>query len=430
MKTLDLHGLDLAPAQAWGSVRLVPLIRRRVREDLRLARRRYDEDLAVVSLDGGILDAGIKYVSFVPHGLVASWSNDGSAAASLGGAMAARAAKTGAAPLEQQMSLSPGLRAAGGRGSGSPKAAWRPGRGRIATAPEEPHHAKDGKAFGRVARVLHRMVKREDDRSLRFLPLHLAMEGLLALCFGGPDVAWPEWSRRALARGLDPREEQSISGAALPGFADALRVFEIHERQCGVLVFVADALASAFVVPHPDDYRALHRSLLEDFYGELLYRYGGLHPEATFAEATIDASSVASLADLRAALAGVRRDWADFGALLASSALGRALRSEEVYRLGAFRLCRFTTDLSLHEENHLGEAIVRDDGTTEYLKTYRLSDAQARRAHLLSKLREHGWKLDRTAEALGTTPLDLVQRLDRAGFAHLIVPALVAAARA
>ena len=370
MKTLDLHGLDLAPAQAWGSVRLVPLIRRRVREDLRLARRRYDEDLAVVSLDGGILDAGIKYVSFVPHGLVASWSNDGSAAASLGGAMAARAAK------------------------------------------------KDGKAFGRVARVLHRMVKREDDRSLRFLPLHLAMEGLLALCFGGPDVAWPEWSRRALARGLDPREEQSISGAALPGFADALRVFEIHERQCGVLVFVADALASAFVVPHPDDYRAL------------LYRYGGLHPEATFAEATIDASSVASLADLRAALAGVRRDWADFGALLASSALGRALRSEEVYRLGAFRLCRFTTDLSLHEENHLGEAIVRDDGTTEYLKTYRLSDAQARRAHLLSKLREHGWKLDRTAEALGTTPLDLVQRLDRAGFAHLIVPALVAAARA
>ena len=40
----------------------------------------------------------------------------------------------GAASSEQQVSLSPGLRAAGGRGSGSPKAAWRPGRGRIATA--------------------------------------------------------------------------------------------------------------------------------------------------------------------------------------------------------------------------------------------------------------------------------------------------------
>ena len=45
----------------------------------------------------------------------------------------------GAAPLEQQMSLSSGLRAAKGRGLGSPEAAWRPGRGRIATVPEEPH---------------------------------------------------------------------------------------------------------------------------------------------------------------------------------------------------------------------------------------------------------------------------------------------------
>ena len=45
----------------------------------------------------------------------------------------------GVALLEQQMSLNPGLRAAAGRGSGSPKAAWGPGRGRIATAPEELH---------------------------------------------------------------------------------------------------------------------------------------------------------------------------------------------------------------------------------------------------------------------------------------------------
>ena len=49
----------------------------------------------------------------------------------------------GAAPLEQQMSLSPGLRAAGGRGLGSPEAAWRPGRGRLATVPQEPHPSED-----------------------------------------------------------------------------------------------------------------------------------------------------------------------------------------------------------------------------------------------------------------------------------------------
>lgn len=222
MNTLDLHGLDLAPAQVWGNVRLVPLLRRDVRGDLRLARRRYDERFTVVSLDGELLAPGVKYASFVPHGLVASWSSDGSPVASMGAALG---------------------------------------------------KARDGKTLGRCVRVLHRMARRESDHTLRFLPLHLAMDGFLALCFGGPDVTWPEYSRRAISHGLDPRVEDSFSGAALPGFADALRVFEIHERQVGVLVFVADALASAFVVPCPEDYRALHASLIEDFYGELLYRY-------------------------------------------------------------------------------------------------------------------------------------------------------------
>src|SRR5262249_47672640 len=125
MKTLDLHGLDLAPAQVWGNVRLVPLIRRDVRGDLRLARRRYDERVAVVSLDGELLAPGIKYASFVPHGLVASWSSDGSAAASMGATLG---------------------------------------------------KARDGKTFGRYVRVLHRMARREGESTLRFLPLHLAME--------------------------------------------------------------------------------------------------------------------------------------------------------------------------------------------------------------------------------------------------------------
>jgi hypothetical protein len=58
-----------------------------------------------------------------------------------------------------------------------------------------------------------------------------------------------------------------------------LRVFEIHEGQCGVLVFVADHLASAFVVPHPEDYRLLHRTLIEDFYGELIFQSSHLHQD-------------------------------------------------------------------------------------------------------------------------------------------------------
>ena len=218
---LDLTGLDPAPPQVLGSVRLVPLLRREVRPDLRLARRTYDEPLGVVEVD-----PRHAYCSFVPHGLVVSWGERG-ADACLGAALGRR----------------------------------------------------DGKPLGRFARVLHRMAKREDARALRILPLHLAMEGFLALCFAGPEIAWPEYSRRALRSGLSPRVEHSVSGAGLPGLADALRVFEIHERQAGVLVFVADALASAFVVPHPDDYRALHRSLLDDFYGEILLQYGYWYPE-------------------------------------------------------------------------------------------------------------------------------------------------------
>jgi hypothetical protein len=375
---LSLQGLDLAPAQVWGNVRLVPLLRREVRGDLRLARRRYDEPIGVVSLGGELLAPGVKYASFVPHGLVVSWGEDGMQAA---------------------------LGAAVGK-------------------------ARDGKTFGRCVRVLHRMARREGDRSLRFLPLHLAMEGFLSLCFGGPDIAWAEYSKRAIAHGLDPRAERSVRGAALPGFADALRVFEIHERQVGVLVFVADALASAFVVPHPDDYRALHQSLIEDFYGELLYRYGWLYPDVAPAEASIDAAGVRTLADLREALAGMRRAWADFGALLAEGALDREVQAETVYTMGPFRLMRFLPSVRLHEENHIGEAIVRDDGTTEYLKTYRLSDAQARRAHLLQQLAAHAWDLDATAAALRTSRVELCRRLDNAGFGYLLAPAVLSAARA
>jgi hypothetical protein len=380
--TLALHGLDLAPAQVWGNIRLVPLLRREVRADLRLARRRYHEDLAVVSLDGDPRGPGLKYASFIPHGMVVSWSDDGAPVASFGASLAA------------------------------------PGKG------------GDGKTFAGFTRLLHRMVKREGEQKLRFLPLHLAMEGFLALCFGGPEIAWSEYARSALARGLDPREERSVRGAALPGFEDALRVFEIHERQAGVLVFVADALASAFVVPHPDDYRALHRTLLEDFYGELLYRYGYLYPDEPPAAAAIDARSVHTLADLRAGVARLRREWADYAELLASGALGREVRSERVYEMGPFVLSRFVTDLRLHEENHLGETITRDDGTTEYLKTYRLSDAQARRAHLLQQLAAHDWDLARTAAALGASKEELIRRLDNAGFGYILQPHVLAAARA
>jgi hypothetical protein len=383
LQQLTLAGLSIAPAQTWGNVRLVPVVRRGAPGDLRLAKRAYEEPVSVVSLDGGLMDGGVKYVSYIPHGLVLSWNSDGSPVAALG---------TKLAP------------------------------------------ASDGKAIramcGAGVRVLHRMVKREEGRTLRFLPLHLAMEGYLALHFNGPDIAWTEYSRRAISRGLDPRSETSIHGAALPGFGEALRVFEIHEGQVGVLVFIADAFASAFVVPHPEDYRALHLSLLEDFYGELLYRYGMLYPDVGRAEASVDDRAVSSLADLRREVARMRGDWSDFAEMLASSVVGREVRSSEVYRLQPFSLQRFSTGFDRQDEAHIGEAIVRADGTIEYLKTFRLSAAQARRAHLLSELDRYGWNIERAAAGIGITYNELVRRIGRAGFSYLLKPHVLLAAKA
>lgn len=379
-ETIELRGLETAPAQSWGAIRLVPLIRREVRGDLRLDRRAYGGGAAIVDLGGRPAGPGLAYgASFVPHGLVVSWNEDGTPVASMG------------ASLHE-----------GG---------------------------KDGVALGGGVRLLHRMAKREDGRRLRLLPLHLAMEGFLALHFRMPVIAWPGYSRRALRGGLDPRVETSRPGWTIEGLGEALRVFEIHAGQTGVLVFVADALASVLVVPHPDDYRSLHRSLLEDFFGELLYRYGLLYPDVPPVRATIDEEEVRSIGDLRAALSRVRAEQSDFAALLAAGALGREALVEGVYGLGPFRLERFATRLALHEENHIGERIVRDDGAVEYMKTFRLSDAQARRAHLLSALDANEWHLDRTAEALRGSREDLVRRLENAGFGYVLSPGVLASAR-
>lgn len=358
-----LTGLRPAPAQQWGGVRLVPLLRDHIRGDLRLTRRRVDARVVEVG-------DGTGYFGFMPHAFVLDWNAEGQPLVAHGAQL----------------------------------------------------HAPGSRNPPRQTAVLHRMAKREDRSTLRFVPLHLAMEGFLSLHFGGPDVAWTEYSREALSRGLSPRSERSMPGLWLAGLADALRVFEIHEGQVGVLLFVADALASAFVVPHPDDYRALHRSLLADFYGELLYQYGLLHHSVQRIDLRLDAANIRSLADLRAAVQRGRDEWHEHTALLTTGLLERETHWQRVYQAGPFRLRRFIGDLVPDRESHIGEAIVRSTGELEYLKTFRLSAAQIRRAYLLGKLAAHDWHLGRAAEALGDTYQGLLVRLRNAGFGHLLKP--------
>ena len=124
---------------------------------------------------------------------------------------------------------------------------------------------------------------------------------------------------------------------AVTGLADALRVFEIHPGQCGVLVHVADAPASAFVVPHPDDYRELHATLPLDFYGELIHHYALFMPAVPEFTARLAAESIGDLADLRAA-AGQEREWARFHtSVSAAGLLGVSYRAQRVYRMAASR---------------------------------------------------------------------------------------------
>jgi hypothetical protein len=366
LENLSLPGLHAAPSQVCGSIRLVPLLRTQVREDLRLALQSYGDPPAAVALRDRT-----TYAAYIPHALVLSWSDDGSPAAAFGGQLLPR---------------------------------------------DEGRH--DLGVFS--TRVANRMVRRTEPNRLRFLPLHLAMEGFLTLHFGGPDIAWHEYSRQSVATGLSPRWETTYSGREIQGLEEALRLFEIHEGQVGVLLFVADALASVFVTPHPDDYRLLHRSLLEDFYGELICLYGSLHHSTAYVESPVEAERVHSLADLRAELARLRQDWNEFQHGMSGGLLGQRVHSERIYSTASFQLQRFMTGLRLSEENHLGEAIVRDDGTVEYLKSYRLSAAQVRRAYLLGRLAEHHWNLDATASDQGCTREQLIVRLNNAGFGYLL----------
>ncbi|WP_374983419.1 hypothetical protein [Streptomyces fradiae] len=392
MSRIDLAGLTAGPAQVWGGIRLVPLLRERPVEGLRLRAELYGEAYGRV-----VLGARHTYTSYIPHGFVADWSEGGDGRDGTGGA-------------------GPGSATAGGTG----------GRGGAAYGTQ-----LDAPAPVCVpVRTHHRLAKRVrgdgegGGKRLRFLPLHLALEGYLSLHFGGPSVVWEEWSRQAVRRGLSPREEDAYAGRSVRGLGEALRVFEIHPGQCGVLVYASDALAAAFAVPHPDDYRALHPTLVRDLYGELVHQYALYgRPVPEFAARIDDAGGrVRSLADLRAAARAQERAWtAAHDGITARELLERSYAWERVRRAGPFTLYRFLPPFEAGRGGqHIGEVITDRKGRTAYLKTFRLSENQVRRGYVLRRLADCDWDLARTAGALGTGYEELVARIRRAGFGELL----------
>ncbi len=360
---LDFSGIVAGPSQVVGAVRLVPLLRDEPIDDLRLYSLPTGADLTVVKLD-----RRTTYTAYVPHALVAELT-EGEPQATLGSRL-----------LRPQ------------------------------TSPR--------KVFD--VNVMHRLARRIGPGRLRLLPQHLGMDAYLSVGFRGPNVAWPEYSRTALSQGLSPRSEWSPRAMDVPGFADALRVFELCPRQVGVLVFVADAFSTAFVTPRPEDYRRLHRSLLEDMVADLLVQYAVLYPEAPALWQPIDARSIGSLDDLERAVDGLRQQWDRFAGLMTSGLQGVQLQIETLQRMGRFRLIRFCPSFRRQDENHVGEAIVDEEGRLAYLRTTRLSAAQSRRGLLLSTLVSVDWHIGDAARALGDTRSEFLARIRRAGLERLL----------
>jgi hypothetical protein len=367
---IDLTGLYTRPAQTWGALRLVPLVRPKPIRDLRLSPLVYgDDEPSVVTLPDKTL-----YIAYIPHAFVASWTGDGTPAAAYGTQFEQRPAQ--AVPIR-----------------------------------------------------FRRMARRIDTNRLRFLPLHLALEGYLALHFGGPAIAWEEWTRYAVTRGLSPRAEAAYRGELIPDLEEALRVFEIHPGQCGLLLYAGDTLAAAFVVPHPEDYRILHPTLIHDLYGELVYQYARLYPARDW-PLTIDETRLVSLTHLRNEVARLEREWAEFHDTVMAADLLRSPHHEQVvHRMGRYTLRRFLPSFERHRENHIGELITDESGHLAYLKTFRLSESQTRRGHLLTTLAHHDWHLPATATALGISVEELGRRLERAGFGYLLRAEILGAYR-
>lgn len=368
--TIALAGLALRGAQVWGAVRLVPLVRTRPVTKLRLARVDRGDALTVTTVDVHTAHPARAehFVSVVPHAFVLAWGDDADAEVSLGARFA---------------------------------------RDEVSSRPD------------RRVRAQLRMARRASERAIRFVPQQLAIEGLLALYFGGPTLASHDWSERVLREGMDPRAERALSGRALPQLADALRVFERLDGQCGMLLFYQDTLLGAFVAPTADDYAALHDALLLDLFPAELLAYA--HHNAPRFDAHIDPAAVRSLDDLRAALDAEETRWGRFYTDV-SDALLREASAETVYTLDGCTLERFFTHLRRKGEHHVGERVVTRDGALAYLKTYRLSTPQSRRAYLLHLLAQNGWSLEDAAKSAALSLPQLVTELTRVGFGWMVAP--------
>jgi hypothetical protein len=169
---------------------------------------------------------------------------------------------------------------------------------------------------------------------------------------------------------------------------------------------------------------------LQDFFGELIWQYAVMYPSLPPCDFPARPESIRSLADLRGSIEEMRREWAAFGHTASVGLLDVPVTAETVYEAGPFRLERFIGSLNPSDENHIGERIVAPDGSLQYLKTFRLSAAQTRRAYLLRQLADHDWSLESIAKKYNLTTNDVLLQYENNGYGWLFHQHVMDAARA
>jgi hypothetical protein len=263
----------------------------------------------------------------------------------------------------------------------------------------------------------------------RMLSLGLDTEGFLGLFFDAPSDAWPSYARALSSgdfSGLKVRQRENRGGRWLD---EATRAFEPHLQQVGALLFVRDELAGGLVVSHPDDYRALHPSILEDLYEEALWSFGSAPTPPVSYELETPGTTLRSVDDLRLAVKRVKQRWSTSLRELSGGLLSRGLSFQPSRAQGPFQVRRFATTFDPVQRSLFGEMIVRQSGRVEYLKLYTLSRNETRRAVLLERLAENRWNLGAAAKALGLSPWALEGNLRRAGFGYLLRESFLTEAR-
>lgn len=260
--------------------------------------------------------------------------------------------------------------------------------------------------------------RRDGGDGVRLLPLHLTLEGLLYATLGLPPETWSRYAESS--RALAERNPRAPRGAALDA---ALRTFEPHPEQCGILLYAADTLVFALVAPCPDDYERVHQSVVADLLAGTFEFYARQHPESVNGprfRAELPGAAVRTLDDLRRAIALSRR-----GSFAAERALADGLvNTEPVVRssetAGDWAVRRFTSALVPKSQNFIGEAIVGPRGAPAWLTLHRLSDGYTRRAWALASLATAEWNLARLAREWRGTPAEAETQLREAGFRHVL----------